>query len=240
MKPIVVIQARSSEPAADWSQTLYNWLGLLILCGVVSILSACQPGEEAGDGIDPGVVEIPIAYIKRPIPVDDMGDEVQADVREPRLFSSGGDVYLRTGFDEINITASVTGGIGDVKGLNASHDCSRLIFSLRLFDPNPNNPPFPSWNIFEYDLTTSQLRRIITSQLIAEEGDDLYPAYLPDGRIVFTSDRQQQSREMQINEGRPRFSALDDTRIEIRRRGLQETMIVLRAGKKSYHIVRAG
>jgi len=46
--------------------------------------------------------------------------------------------------------------------------------------------------------------------LTAEEGDDLFPSYLPDGRIVFTSNRQRQSREMQINEGRPSFSALDE------------------------------
>lgn len=181
-----------------------------MLFAAVLSLGACQPGEESGDGIDPGIVEIPIAYVKRPIPVDDMGDEVQADVREPRLFSSGGDVYLRTADDEINITRSITGGTGDVKGLNANHDGTKLIFSLRLFDPDPNNPPFPTWNIYEYDLTTKQLRRIITSLLTAEEGDDLYPSYLPDGRIVFTSNRQRQSREMLINEGRPRYSSLDE------------------------------
>jgi len=210
MKSTADIQARFLEPAANWSQIRRNWLGLLVLCAAVLILGACQPGEDSGDGIDPGIVEIPIAYVKRPIPVDDMGDEVQADTREPRLFSSGGDVYLRTFDDETNITSSVTGGIGDVKGLNASHDGTKSIFSLRLFDPDPNNPPFPSWNIYEYDLTTNQLRRVITSQLIAEEGDDLFPSYLPDGRIVFTSNRQKQSREMQINEGRPRFSSLDE------------------------------
>ncbi|MDH3763986.1 MAG: hypothetical protein OEU50_23655, partial [Gammaproteobacteria bacterium] len=198
------------EPAINWSQTRCNWLGLLILCAVVITLGACQPGDDSGDGIDPGIVEIPIAYIKRPIPLDDMGDEVNADVREPRLFSSGGDVYLRTTDDETNITRSVTNRFGDVKGLNASHDGSKLIFSLRLFDPDPDNPPFPSWNVYEYDLDTRDLRRVITSLLVAEEGNDLYPSYLPDGRIVFTSDRQKQSREMQINEGRPRFSSLDE------------------------------
>jgi hypothetical protein len=191
-------------------ESQFNWLGLVVLCAVVVALSACDPGSDSGDGIDPGIVEIPIAYVKRPIPVDDMGDEVQADVREPRLFSSGGDVYLRTSDDEINITSSVTNGIGDVKGLNASHDGTKMVFSLRLFDPDPNNAPFPSWNIYEYDLTTSQLRRVISTSLIAEEGDDLFPSYLPDGRIVFTSDRQRQSREMMINEGKPSFSALDE------------------------------
>jgi len=210
MKLTAYVQARFFELATSGPKALRRWWGVSILCAVVSTLNACQPGGDSGDGIDPGVVEIPLAYIKRPIPVDDMGNEVQTDVREPGLFISGGDVYLRTNDDETNITGSVTGGIGDVKGLNASHDGTKLIFSLRLFDPNPNNPPFPSWNVYEYDLTTSQLRRVITSLLIAEEGNDLYPSYLPDGRIVFTSDRQKQSREMQINESRPRFASLDE------------------------------
>jgi hypothetical protein len=191
-------------------ESQFHWLGLVVLCTAVVALSACDPGSDSGDGIDPGIVEIPIAYVKRPIPVDDMGNEIQADVREPRLFSSGGDVYLRTTDNEINITSSVTTGIGDVKGLNASHDGTKIVFSLRLFDPDPNNAPFPSWNIYEYDLTASQLRRVISTSLIAEEGDDLFPSYLPDGRIVFSSNRQRQSREMLINEGKPRFSALDE------------------------------
>ncbi len=185
-----------------------------MLSAVSLILSACDPGSDSGDGIDPGIIEIPIAFIKRPIPVDDMGNDVQADVREPRLFMAGGDVYLRTssaiGASVTNISSSVTGGTGDVKGLNANHDGTKIIFSLRLFDPDPNNPPFPSWNIYEYDLTDSQLIRIMTSQLIAEDGDDLYPSYLPDGRILFTSNRQRQSREMLINEGKPRYSSLDE------------------------------
>jgi hypothetical protein len=51
--------------------------------------------------------------------------------------------------------------------------------------------------------------------LIAEQGDDLYPAYLPDGRIVFTSSRQDQARSNLINEGKQEFSALDEDRGQI-------------------------
>ena len=189
------------------------------LCAAVLVFAAslllggCDTGE-SGDGIDPGIVEIPIAFIKRPIPIDEDGNEVNADLREPRLFSSGGDVYLRTSSttraEVENLSLPVTGGRGDVKGLNSNHEGTKLIFSLRLFDPDPNDDIVPTWNIYEYDLENSQLRRIISSDLIAEEGDDLYPSYLPDGRILFTSNRQRQAREMLINEGRPRYSALDE------------------------------
>ena len=68
---------------------------LLLVIAASTVLVGCDTGD-SGDGIDPGVVEIQVAYIKRPIPVDEDGDDANADVREPRLFSSGGDVYLRS------------------------------------------------------------------------------------------------------------------------------------------------
>ncbi|MCP4877584.1 MAG: hypothetical protein GY896_19165 [Gammaproteobacteria bacterium] len=198
----------------QWYCQQRRGLGLLMLCFAVAGISGCEPGSDSGGGIDPGVIEIPVAFIKRPILLDDMGNEAQADVREPRLFMAGGDVYLRTsstvGATVTNITISETLGTGDVKGLNASHNGKKIIFSLRLFDPDPNDDIVPSWNIFQYDLTDSSLTRIIPSLLVAEEGDDLYPSFLPDGRILFTSNRQRQSREMLINEGKPRFSSLDE------------------------------
>ena len=169
------------------------------MCAVAAVLSACDPGSSSGEGIDPGVVEIPIAYIKRPIARDDMGNELQADLRDPRLFSAGGDVYLRSSTavsaSVTNLTRSVTGGQGDIKGLNASFDGKRLIFSLRLFDPDPDDDILPSWNIYEYDSVDKRLRRVISDDFIASQGDDLMPSYLPDGRIVFTSNRQNQARE---------------------------------------------
>ena len=195
-------------------QSITKWIRLTFLCVAILMLGACDSGSSGDGGIDPGILEIPVAFIKRPVPVDDMGDDENIDLREPRLFMAGGDVYLRTSSASdatvTNITSSVTNGIGDVKGLNSNHDGTKLIFSLRLFDPDPNNPPFPTWNVYEYDLETSQLRRIISSATIAEQGDDLYPSYLPDGRIVFTSNRQKQSQELLNNEGRTRYAALDE------------------------------
>jgi hypothetical protein len=219
MNQTAISQTRELPNHRAWLQSPLHWLGILLLCASVIALGACD--SSSGEGIDPGIVEVPIAFIKRPIPVDDMGDEVQADLRDPLLFSAGGDVYLRSSStvnaDLINITSSVTGGTGDVKGLNASYDGSKLIFSLRLFDPEPNNDniPPPAWNIYEYDIGTGTLRSVIPSVLIAEQGDDLYPAYLPDGRIVFTSSRQDQARSNLINEGKPEFSALDEDRDQI-------------------------
>ena len=164
------------------------------------VLAACGGGGSGSAGADPGVLEVPIAFIKRPLPTDNQGDPVQLDIREPRFFTEGGDVFIRDNSsavaNESNLTEGVTGGMGDVKGLNVSFDGKRLVFSLRLFDPNPNDDDTPSWNIYEYDLDLNLLRRIISSDLVAEEGDDLFPSYLADGRVVFTSSRQRQSAEV--------------------------------------------
>jgi hypothetical protein len=190
-------------------------LSAIALASVV-LLSGCGGGSSDSrvNGADPAVLEAPVAYIKRPIPVDDQGQAIQADLREPRLFSAGGDLYLRDNSTSTaagrNVTALVTLGTGDVKGVNVSFDGTKVIFSLRLFDPNPNDDDTPTWNIYEYDLSNDLLRRIISDDLLAEQGDDLFPTYLPDDRIVFTSSRQRQSAEVLSNEGRTRFSALDE------------------------------
>ena len=123
-------------------------MGIAIICALVLALSACGAGSSGEEnGIDPGLVQVPIAYIKRPVAVDDMGVELQADLRRPPLFSAGGDVYLQSSTavnaSKTNITSSVTLGQGDVRGLNSSYDGLKLIFSLRPFDSNPLDDVVP-------------------------------------------------------------------------------------------------
>ena len=72
----------------------------------------------------------------------------------------------------------------------------------------------PTWNIWEYDRTTDVLRRVIASDIVAEEGHDVAPHYLPDGRIVFSSTRQRQSKAVLIDEGKPQFAAEDEDQNE--------------------------
>ncbi|HHM04364.1 MAG TPA: hypothetical protein ENJ19_01295 [Gammaproteobacteria bacterium] len=176
------------------------------------LLSGC-PGTEQKP--DPVVADVPIAYIKRPVPVDEEGALLQSDVREPAAFVAGGDVYLREraslSAPERNITAAVTRGKGDVKDLTTSFDGSRLLFALR--EPEIENAPAaeqPTWNIWEYDIAAGSLRRVISSDISARAGQDIAPAYLPDGRIVFASTRQRQSKAILLDEGKPQFAALDE------------------------------
>jgi hypothetical protein len=186
-----------------------------VLAGGFSLLILGCGGGTSTEGPDPGIEDYPIAYVKRPHPVDNQGDPAQEDVRDPLLFSSGGDLYLRsrssTNGNEQNITASITGGTGDVRDIDVSYDGTKIIFSLRLEDPDPNDDIIPPWNIWEYNLETTQLRSMM-SAVNASKGDDISPRYLPDGRIVFASTRQKETKSilLQENLGKPQFSALDE------------------------------
>jgi hypothetical protein len=63
-------------------------------------------------------------------------------------------------------------------------------------------------------IATQELRRVIASDIVAEEGQDIDPHYLPDGRIVFSSTRQRQSGAILLDEGKPQFAAQDEDRNE--------------------------
>jgi hypothetical protein len=191
------------------------------LLAISLLTGAFIQGCASGEGADPGLTDTPIAYVKRTIPLDNNGDPEQADIRDPLLFFPGGDVYVKdrasAGATERNITASITGGIGDVKDISASYDGTRILFSLRLEDPDENDNIFFTWNIYEYDIENRTLRRVIQSNIDAEEGDDISPQYLPDGRIVFSSNRQTQSKTILLDEGidglnKPQFSSIDEDR----------------------------
>ncbi len=186
------------------------------LLGMVAVL-LCACGGVGGSGQDPDpvIVDFPIAYIKRPIPVDDQGKPVRGDARRALSFNTGGDLYLREraspSATDKNITARITGGMGDVKDVEVSYDGKRLLFALHAPElKNVTDAEQPTWNIWEYDIAADQLRRIIASDITAEAGEDIAPHYLPDNRIVFSSTRQRQSRAILLDEGKPQFAALNE------------------------------
>ncbi|VAW83358.1 FIG00785302: hypothetical protein, partial [hydrothermal vent metagenome] len=180
------------------------------------LLTGCGggTGSSSSAGPDPLVEDFGIAYVRQPVPEMDT-----ADVREPAAFQAGGDLIYRDlaspVASERNITASVTGGMGDVKDVEASYDGSRLLFALRLPDIEGADPEDqPTWNLWEYEIATDTLTRIIASDIIAEEGQDVAPHYLPDNRIIFSSTRQRAAGAILIDEGKPQFAALDENENE--------------------------
>ncbi|UCC57481.1 MAG: hypothetical protein JSU75_06175 [Gammaproteobacteria bacterium] len=184
---------------------------------LLSVLAACGGGE--GQDPDPFVNDSGLAFVRRPVVLDDTGALVQPDIREALAFNEGADLFYRElaspSAPERNVTGVYTGGLGDVKDVEVSYDGARLLFAMRAPEiPGADPEDQPSWNIWEYDIAGNTLRRIISSDITAEAGEDVAPYYLPDGRIVFSSTRQRQSKAVLLDEDKPQFSALDEDRNE--------------------------
>ncbi len=172
------------------------------------MLVGCGGGTQEPD---PVVVDKPIAYVKRPV-----SEDASTDIRVSQTFEAGGDLYLRdrasASAEEYNITGGLTGGQGDVRDVSVSFDGTRLLFSMHMpliegADPEDQ----PTWNIWEYNIAEGRLRRVISSDITAEDGQDRFPHYLPDGRIVFSSTRQRQAKARLLDEGKPQYLAMVQT-----------------------------
>ena len=196
---------------------------LLVGCGE-SVVS--QSNEEP----DPVVVDIPIAFIKRTLPVDDAGNQIDIDLRTPTQFIPGGALFIKNraavSSEEINITDRVFLETDsdeqssedfvtlqyDVKDLEASYDGTRLLFAMRAPEiEDADDDEQPTWNIWEYNLLSDSLRRVIASDIVAEAGEDTSPVYLPDGRIIFSSTRQRTNQAILIDEGKAQYSGLEES-----------------------------
>lgn len=205
---------------------------------LAGLLSACGGGGGGGGGVtltsgsqdaDPVVVEVPVAYIKRPLT-----DEVP-DVRDPLAFFPGAKMYVRdrsaTSADDVDVSKKiaeiVAGEEGvaadmialDIKGIESSFDGNTLVFAVRAVpEPVAANLELTTWNLWTYDIEQGRAQYLISSRIKRNEGveagsgHDLAPYFLPDDRIVFSSTRQVASQGRQLNEGRIQlFAALDES-----------------------------
>lgn len=187
---------------------------------LIALLSACGNGNGgisiSGDSQDPDpvVVDYPIFYVKRILPTDDDDILQEIDERQPYRIFQGAALYKRdrasTSAAETNITARIHGNENyDVKDLSVSFDGSKILFAMHAPEDDPDDPDF-TWNIWEYNNETDSLRRIITSDIFAEEGDDISPQYLPDGRIIFSSTRQRKTKTVLTNEGKTPHASVEE------------------------------
>jgi len=199
---------------------------------ITAFLAACGDKDPILSSTDtsPVLEDFAIAYIKRP--VDALGNPRDVTTFPPELDVNDGegllpgDVYLRDlsslSAEEQPLTTSITAVVegdksaGDVSGLEVSYDGTKLLFAMHagMYEERDEEEQ-PKWNIWEYDLAADKdvnpLQRVITSDITAEEGNDVDPHYLPDGRIVFTSDRQLRSKRIASEINDP-FISLDEDR----------------------------
>ena len=192
-------------------------LAQVVITLFISILLwGCLSGEQSPDSV---VEDYIVAYVKRSVQLNNNDEIIQPDFRRLATFNVGGDLYIKDraspSADERNVTFAVTGGMGDVKDVEISYDGSKVLFALRLPEiEDADDDEQPTWNIWEYDVGSQSLRRLINSDIIAEEGQDISPYYLPDGRIIFSSTRQRLSKAILLDEGKPQFAGLEESRQE--------------------------
>ena len=187
----------------------------IIIPMLVAFVTACGGGG-GGSAQDPLVDSYPIAYVKRTSPDTapcQFALNLNTDVREPLFFNPCYDLYFREHASvrapERNVTFPITRGVGDVKDVEVSYDAKKLLFAMKEADIEGRQAEEqPSWNIWEYNIESGKLRRIIELDIFSEEGHDMAPHYLPDGRIIFSSTRQYGSKEMLTNEAKPRYTSL--------------------------------
>jgi hypothetical protein len=198
---------------------------------IACVISACTG---SGDGNvtlvtseqsdDPVVLEIPVAYIVRPLPA------TPGDLRDPLSFSPGARLVVReraaATADELDVTEQIKDIVAgaeavtadslaiDIKGLESSYDGNTLIFAARVVaEPVAANLEQTSWNLWTFDLQTMQAQYLIPSRIKRNEGvesgggQDIDPHFLSDDRIVFSSTRQVAGQARQLNEGRGQIFA---------------------------------
>ncbi len=198
-------------------KALNNKIKTLSLLVLVTLLAACYGGSGDGNGnevaLDGSTVgesdtdsgslvnaDFSIAYVDRSV-------ESAGNPTDGIIFNPGGDLFVKDlsspNATEKNITGEYTQGEGDVSDPEVSYDAKTLLFSMRGAEDE-------TWNLWEYELETEELTRVIADDLLADEGDDVDAAYLPDGRIVFSSNRQEKSKQMLAAENKETYAYLDE------------------------------
>jgi hypothetical protein len=203
--------------------------GFLYACGGGGGGSGSVTLTTGSQDEDPVVVEVPVAYIKRPL------TEQPPDLRDPIAFFPGAKMYVRdraaTSADDVDVSAKIADIVAeeegvsddmivlDIKDIESSFDGKTLVFAVRAVpEPVDENLELTSWNLWTYDIGQQRAEYVISSRIKRNEGveagsgHDMAPHYLPDDRIVFSSTRQVTSQGRQLNEGRIQlYAALDES-----------------------------
>lgn len=190
---------------------------VVVLLGLLVGLGGCGGLDGGEQEQSVTVTDIPVAYVERSLPRDDDGELLPESLAEPVAFHAGARLMVRGSVSSRSqardISTPLLGAGHDIRDLSASYDGQRMLFAARAPQiPDADDDEQPSWNLWEYDFQRDRARRLIRSDLLAEAGQDRFPAYLPDGRIVFASTRQRQAGARLLDEGKPQFTPLEEGR----------------------------
>jgi len=160
---------------------IFGWgIGGLFMVILGYYLSSCVPTSDnmVSQNDVSGVV-----FVNRS--VDSIGNPL-----DPIEFKAGGDLFTLvpgTPSGQLrNITADQTNGAGDVSSPEIFPQTNggpfRVVFSM-------NKGNGDHWHLYEVQINEDGSRATPPAQLTCGSSDELAPTYLPDGRIVFASNR---------------------------------------------------
>ncbi len=208
---------------------------MLATC-MLLILSACGGSGETtfGNSDDPFISDAsiqelaeslgfitPIAYVRREVPdvalnsLDDFANLDPVERLDLDAFNPGASLWIRSGAsisaNEFNISAMAFGEDAsyDVKNISVSPNGEKIVFAMHAPEDDPDDPQF-TWNIWEFDLVTNTLTQVIPDTLFPDSGHDINPIYLSNNDILFSSTRQEKSREVLSGEGKIQFSSQEE------------------------------
>jgi hypothetical protein len=197
-------------------------------CAVSAVLAAGCSGNAHIDvansqSADPATIDFPIFYIKRTIPPETDDLRMLRDAVLPTADQTvvpKADLYMRKSAspsaDEVNITTRITGtDTYDVKDVDVSLDGKNVIFAMRgPLTAKMKQKDMPTWHLWEYTIAADDLHQVIPAIFEPDLSNNVAPHYMPDGRVVFSSTAQRQSKAILLDEGKSQFEAQDEARDE--------------------------
>ncbi|MCG8312177.1 MAG: hypothetical protein MI976_03090, partial [Pseudomonadales bacterium] len=188
---------------------------LLLLACLVLFVFGCGSGETSSQKEnstltleEAQLAEYPIVYITRSTEIE------PANVVDLDAFTPGANLYVRATTSESSAEVSITeeifgrNALYDVRDISISYDGTLMVFAARgpydeTLAEDEEQPSF--WNLYEYNFISGEVYPIM-NDVDAGSGHDITPQYLADGRIIFSSSRQQRTGSMLLDEGKPPYT----------------------------------
>jgi len=221
-------------------------LGSLLLLATVLATGCSNNKDPIVDATSQSPIQesFSIAYLKRPATTfyktnqfDPYINPPALDSADPTVGVTSGDVYTldlsNPDAKPVKITDDITKPItgvksaGDVSGLNVSYDGRYLVFAMHRGINVSATDPVNHWHIWTYDTRAPagmNPLNDITNDITNDDSDYVDPAFLPDGRIVFSTNLRIGSRStngtlygnqfITVNEQKAFDSRADDARNE--------------------------